>query len=218
MYDPDTPEPWKLIRNFNASAILEACSWVDSADYKTVKVNIASEKEVILHEMSQLLDVMKKVKKEHEPKFQIKKARRRFDVYDRRHQSYPMTFEDIYRELIKKYKGKKTGVNLVIKDYQTAFAWIHGVPYKKYEKKKVLKSGLVLCDKCKERKDCKKEGCGKLDLYFSLEEGKRKEVLFNKGVTDIILAENFKKQKKKNRIDDESNWMNEALMRGVRRE
>jgi hypothetical protein len=181
MYDPDTSEPWKLIRNFNASATLKACSWVDSVDYKTVKVNIASEKEVILHEMSQLLDVMKKAKKEHEPKFQINKARRRFMVFDFRNEKPPIPYNRILGRMQKQgyYNGKslEKGINLVKKDYYTAFYWVSGMAYdKEYDKRQFKKSEFKGCENCPEHKHCK-ELCAEAAYAVREVEVSRKEKL-----------------------------------------
>lgn len=139
----------------------------------------------------------------------LDKSERYFRVYNLRNKMPQMEFEKIALIMLGdgyyKEKSIEKAVNSVKKDYVVAFEEIFGVPYRKWEAKKLNKNKIESCDNCPERKLCEKRGqlCARVEYYLSKEiESGRVGALVKGGVVDIDPEVLNKKRK---RYEDEEN-------------
>lgn len=208
MPDPDGSDQWMEIYTATCAVvknpenelevIFESLTGKENID---VKIDIWRDKKII---QSQLLDIIDRERKYRKSKGfkserfdrspHLTKIDRYFKVFDYRNQKPPISYDRIVANMQKLGYYKKTtlekAINLVKKDYQTAFLWIYGIPYKEFDKKELRKSDFKGCGDCSKKRDgsCK-ELCAEAAYAVSLVEVKRKEKLFDRGVTDVIRNE-----------------------------
>ena len=191
----------------------------------SVKINFSHEKEIILAEFSRLYDWIganwreRGIKIPHEKKH-LTTSVRRCKVFKLRDQKPPMKFNKIALRLLASgsYKDRTLveAENLAIKDYAEAFRMIYGIPYKERNKSQLKASNFNGCASCEARQKCK-ELCSQAAYFLSLHEKKQSELLFNKGVTDVIDSKDLKeaKQRKRVTVSEDENWRQEEFERGM---
>ncbi|MDD4980130.1 MAG: hypothetical protein PHC54_02500 [Candidatus Omnitrophica bacterium] len=194
--------------------------------YLTLLIDTFEEKEIILAEVSRIYDWINEMRTETgvklpKDKCHVKVLVRRYKVFNLRNQRPPMKFKEIVFHMITKgfYKDEtlEKAENLAKKDYAAAYRKIHGIPYKEHNKSQLKKSNFKGCASCEARQKCK-EPCSQAEYYLSLDEKKQSELLFNRGVTDIIHPEDLKEAKQKKRAmmsEDEEEWRQEEIERGI---
>jgi len=161
--------------------------------FLTLRVDTNRNKTLIMRAISKKLDWIINSKRQFrmgeflDRTLNLKKMDRYFAVFDLRNQKPPIEYQNIVSQLNKYYKKKDTvkAVNLARQDFQVAFEAIYGIRYKEYDKSKFKKSDFKSCLKCPKLNICTSL-CAEAEYAVAQVEVKRKEKLFDKGVTDII--------------------------------
>lgn len=159
--------------------------------YLTLEIDTSRDKEVIMHHIEKCIDYIieekkkKNIRAEFDKTPHLDKYQRYFKVFDFRNQRPPLKYDVIASKLSGEgyYKDKNFDkvIYSVRKDYQVAFCWIFGAPYKEYDKAKFKKSNFESCKSCPKRNNCK-EPCADLEYVLSQGDVKQKHYI---GYKDI---------------------------------
>ncbi|GEM_PF-5549090 len=218
-----------LLKLLDESPILDKFPLRDNR-FLIVQVDMYRDKKVIINYVRELINEMKEsiknwgLLKRVDQRPNLDNSERYFKVYDLRNQKPPVMYSKIALKLFNYYpltRSKVESLDSIInnckKDYAVIFEEIHGIAYEPEAGKRIRRENLECfpCNNCKEKtcygKFNKKpytKPCEKLSYFLKTQniETARKEVLFEKGVTDIIHSKDLPKGRKKSkRSDDEEN-------------
>ena len=164
-----------------------------SKRYISYIIDTYEDTEILKYDLTEQITTLNAVRRNFGIKIPKKPHLRNFErcmkVFEFRNQRPPVKYEKIALKLLKYYNGKNKSLERIVdnckKDYEVAFEQVYHIPYKKYDKSELKKSDFKTCSGCNKYNSCK-ELCAEAEYALTQVESKRKERLFDKGVTDII--------------------------------